>query len=126
MRRDTSRTLPKLGLLFLLGISIPTSLPAQRMIPSRSGHPIDGAIQMNLVLYQVPPAYPREARRDHLTGRGILAGQVDIKTGFVTSVRMEKSTGYKILDDAALDAFRRWRFEPGTIRKFRTPITYTM
>jgi TonB family protein len=51
---------------------------------------------------------------------------VDIKTGFVTSVRMEKSTGHKILDDAALEAFRQWRIKPGTIRKFRTPITYNM
>ena len=81
---------------------------------------------MKVVLHQVPPAYPLEARRSHLTGRGVLVGQVDIKTGVVTSVRMEKSTGYKILDDAALEAFRQWRFRPGTIRKFRTPINYTM
>ncbi|MEY2565038.1 MAG: hypothetical protein QOH88_3231 [Verrucomicrobiota bacterium] len=41
---------------------------------------------------------------------------------------MEKSTGHKILDDAALEAFRQWRFKSGTgtIRKFRTPITYNM
>ena len=81
---------------------------------------------MKVVLHQVPPAYPLEARRSHLVGRGVLFGQVDIKSGYVKSVRMEKSTGYKILDEAALDAFRQWRFKPGTVRQFRTPITYTM
>jgi TonB family protein len=126
MRRDTSRLLPKLALLVLIGISAPTSLPAQRMSSTRSGQPLDGAINMNLVLYQVPPSYPLVARQRHFTGRGILAGQVDVKTGYVTSVRMEKSTGYKVLDDAALNAFGQWRFKPGTIRKFRTPISYTL
>jgi TonB family protein len=81
---------------------------------------------MDIVVHQVPPDYPYEARRSGFTGRGTLVGQVDMKTGYVTSVRMEKSTGYKILDAAALDAFRQWRFKPGTIRKLRTPISYTM
>ncbi len=81
---------------------------------------------MKDILHRVPVPYPLEARRSHLTGHGILIGEVDMKTGYVTTVRMEKSTGYKILDSAALDAFRQWRFKPGTIRKFRTPITYTM
>jgi TonB family protein len=126
MQRDTSRTLPKLALLVLIGMSVSTSLPAQRMISSRSDRPIDGAIQMNHVLYQVPPEYPFEARRSRITGEGILVGQVDSKTGNVTSVRMEKSTGNTILDQAALNAFRQWRFKPGTTRKFRTPIIYEM
>ena len=81
---------------------------------------------MKVVLHQVPPEYPYEARRSRITGHGILIGQVDSKTGNVTSVKMEKSTGNTILDQAAMNAFRQWRFKPGTIRKFRTPITYEM
>lgn len=80
---------------------------------------------MKNVLYRVPIEYPSAAYRQHLTGYGILVGQVDIRTGYVTSVRMEKSIGYKILDDAALNAFRQWRFKPGTIRRFRIPISFT-
>ena len=81
---------------------------------------------MKVVLHQVPPEYPYEARRSRITGHGILIGEVDSKTGNVTSVKMEKSTGNTILDQAAMNAFRQWRFKPGTIRKFRTPITYEM
>src|SRR5438105_15064345 len=122
MRRHTLQTLV---LFFLVGISVFTSASAQKMIPSDSA-PLKDAISMKVVLHQVPPAYPLEARRSHLVGLGVLFGQVDIKSGYVKSVRMEKSTGYKILDEAALDAFRQWRFKPGTVRQFRTPITYTM
>ena len=39
---------------------------------------------------------------------------------------MEKGTGNRILDQAALTAFREWRFEPGTVRQFRVPIKYEM
>jgi protein TonB len=129
MERHHTRTLQKLALLFLIGVFAPLSISAQRIVPATSDSaPLKDAISMKVVLHQVPPAYPLEARRSHLSGRGILVGQVDSKTGFVTSVRMEKSTGHKILDDAALEAFRQWRFKSGTgtIRKFRTPITYNM
>lgn len=74
----------------------------------------------------VPMDYPAEARQRHLEGRGILAGQVDYETGKVISVRMEKSTGHKILDDAAVRSFRQWQFKPGLIKQFRTPVTYSM
>jgi len=88
--------------------------------------PLKNALSMKVVLHQVPPEYPSEARRSRITGHGILAGQVDSKTGNVTAVRMEKSTGNTILDQAAMNAFRQWRFKPGTIREFRTPISYEM
>jgi protein TonB len=127
MRRNTSRILGTLFLGVVMGIWATASLPAQIMIPSRSGAPpIEDALSMKVVLYQVPPGYPVEARKSHLTGHGILAGRVDPRTGIVTAVRMEKSTGYKVLDDAALNAFQQWRFKPGAIRKFRTPISFTM
>ena len=72
------------------------------------------------------PDYPLEARRLRLTGRGIVLGIVDPKTGQLTSLTMEKSTGHTMLDDAVLRAFRQWTFRPGTIRQFRIPVTYTM
>ncbi|HEX8679299.1 MAG TPA: energy transducer TonB [Chthoniobacterales bacterium] len=81
---------------------------------------------MDVVVHQVPPEYPFEARRSRITGKGILVGEVDLKSGVVTSVRMEKSTGSRILDQAALSAFRQWRFKPGKVSRFRTPINYTM
>ena len=34
--------------------------------------------------------------------------------GSAKSVRLQRSSGYERLDQAALDAVRRWRFRPGT------------
>jgi len=72
------------------------------------------------------PEYPLEARQQHLTGSGIVLMRVDTKTGRVISAEMEKSTGHKILDEAALRAFRLWHFKPGTDSVVRIPINYTM
>ena len=118
-------TLVKLAVITAAVVITAHSSSAQSKMPSRS-RPLPDAIRMDVVIHKVPPEYPFQARRSRLTGGGILVGAVNIKTGYVVSVRMEKSTGHKILDAAALDAFRQWRFKPGTTRKFRVPINYTM
>jgi len=79
-----------------------------------------------LAIYAPRPAYPYEARDRHLTGSGMVLLNVDSSTGAVTSAQMLKSTGHKILDDSALEAFQQWRFKPGTVRKVRIPIHFKM
>ena len=39
---------------------------------------------------------------------------------------MAVSTGAQILDNAAISAFSQWRFRPGTVKKVRLPITFTL
>ena len=116
----------RIALIGLLSVSWLTAMEARDVPSSSEDKPLADALNLKLVVHRVSPAYPVEARRSRLQGRGILFGQVDFKTGVVTLVVMEKSTGWKVLDDAALSAFRQWRFKPGTTRKFRVPITYTM
>ena len=70
--------------------------------------------------------YPYEARRQKITGSGIVVITVDSGSGSVTNVVMEASTGSQILDNAAITGFRRWRFKPGTVSRVRSPITYTL
>ena len=72
------------------------------------------------------PEYPYEARRQKVTGAGIVAMSVDPVTGNVSSVAMAKSTGNPVLDNAALSGFRRWRFKPGTVSTVTCPITFTL
>ena len=74
-----------------------------------------------LATFSPRPRYPLPRP----TGSGVALLKVDETTGRVISATMAKSTGYKILDDAALEAFRRWRFKPGTVREIRIPITFT-
>jgi TonB family protein len=70
--------------------------------------------------------YPYEARRQKITGSGIVVITVDSVSGSVTNVVMETSTGNPVLDNAAITGFRRWRFKPGTVSRVRSPITYTL
>lgn len=79
-----------------------------------------------LVMYAPRPVYPYEARRQRMTGSGMALLTVDPMVGNVTSVRMTQSCGNVILDNATLDAFRRWRFKPGSSLRIEVPITYTL
>ena len=72
------------------------------------------------------PQYPYEARSRKITGSGVCVVQVDAASGNVTGGSMTQSTGSPILDNAALSAFRQWRFRPGTVSQVRIPITFTM
>ena len=72
------------------------------------------------------PAYPYEARRQGITGTGIILLEVNPSTGAVERASMARSTGSPILDRETLMVFRRWRFKPGTPGLIKIPITFTM
>jgi TonB family protein len=84
-----------------------------------------GAVKA-LVVYAPRPVYPYEARRQRSTGSGTALLTVDPVSGEVSAVRMVQGCGSVILDNATLDAFRRWRFKPRTAASVQVPITYTL
>jgi TonB family protein len=61
------------------------------------------------------PNYPAEALKQHLTGRGVFNLKIRPKTYTVSEVAVVKSTGYKILDDAAIKALSRWCGRPSEL-----------
>ena len=65
------------------------------------------------VLKRVVPQYPAEAASDGLEGRVILKAMID-KKGEVAGASIVSSSGYQLLDAAALKALRLWRFSPAT------------
>lgn len=67
-------------------------------------------------LYQInpPPKYPRLALRRGLEGVVLLEALIDI-SGRVADLRLFTSSGHPVLDRAALQAVRHWRFTPGTV-----------
>jgi protein TonB len=79
-----------------------------------------------LALNAPRPEYPYEARRQKITGDGVVIMTVDPGTGSVITVSIWKSTGSTVLDNAAVAAYRRWRFKPGTVPTVKSPITFTM
>lgn len=58
-----------------------------------------------------PPEYPMEARRLHQEGIVLLTVEVD-SDGHTSSVHIKRSSGIPNLNQAALNAVRRWTFEP--------------
>lgn len=80
-----------------------------------------------LAIYAPRPQYPYEARARRQVGSGIAILAVEPSTGIVKNAEMATSTGHELLDNAALSAFRKWRFRPGSVRaEVRIPITFTM
>jgi TonB family protein len=66
-----------------------------------------------------------EASRLHLAGSGIFFLRVDKSTGRVTSIAVEKSTGQPLLDQSAIETFKKWRFAPGSVQQVRVGLTFT-
>jgi protein TonB len=61
-----------------------------------------------------PPEYPDLARRRGWEGRVVLKVVVDI-AGAATDVAIGRTSGFRILDESAVAAVRRWRFEPARL-----------
>lgn len=59
----------------------------------------------------VPIRYPRWAVREGWEGTLVIAVEI-LKTGEVGRWKVMESTGYSLLDEAALTAIRKWRFHP--------------
>ena len=62
--------------------------------------------------YQVRPSYPSTARRLGIEGTSLLRVYV-AADGRVADVQVDQTAGHPDLDRAAMDAVRRWKFEPG-------------
>lgn len=85
------------------------------------------AICMKDVLSDVLPLYPYYANvgcqaRD-LQGSGMFRLNIDVSTGRVSEVTTIKSMGDRGLDDASINAFKRWVFTPDKWREVIIPTT---
>jgi TonB family protein len=72
------------------------------------------------------PLYPADARAKGYQGSGVIRLTLDPKTGVVTSAIVRQSTGYKVLDQSALEAVRGWRWKPGKWQQVDVPVTFRM
>ena len=80
-------------------------------VPARAA-PVAAPVRYDAdYLRNPPPAYPSLSRRLHEEGRVVLLVRVTAE-GAAASVSIERSSGHARLDEAALDAVRRWRFVP--------------
>jgi protein TonB len=110
-----------------LSVRRPADRPAQRLLRTapRAMRTTIGSARV-LAISAPQPEYPYEARRQRATGSGVALLTIDPATGSVTDVRMLRSTGNAMLDNATISGLRRWRFKPGTVSSVQSPITYTL
>lgn len=63
------------------------------------------------ILSKVEPVYPEEARRDGI--RGSVGVRIEVlENGRPGEIEVQRSSGHDSLDEAALQAVRKWRFVP--------------
>ena len=67
-----------------------------------------------------PPAYPREALEQGLSGTAILRVLI-CADGEVSDLSVERSSGVDMLDQAALHKVAQWRFVPASLLGVRVP-----
>ncbi|GAB4336000.1 MAG: hypothetical protein Kow0099_08700 [Candidatus Abyssubacteria bacterium] len=81
--------------------------------------------------YNPKPVYPRAARRRGEEGTVVLLVTV-LANGRVAEIAIESSSGHAALDEAALKAVGRWRFEPAMRRgrpvttRARIPVEFSL
>ena len=77
-----------------------------------------------LAVFTPKPDFPEAMRRKRLSAKGIFVLNINAKTGQVTSIKIERRTGYQLLDVAALNALIKWRFKPNAVTKVRIPVIF--
>lgn len=95
----------------------PIAAPAPEPLPAEPPPPAEAPLAvvppdfLAAYLDNPRPVYPANAKRLRQTGRVLLRVLVNVE-GRPDRVEVETGSGYDMLDRAALDAVRRWKFVP--------------
>jgi len=96
---------------------VPPAPPAPPAPPREE--PITEAFGGIGYLNNPPPEYPAAATRQGWTGKVVLRVRV-LPDGSAGGVEVKKSSGYKVLDTAAINAVKGWKFSPA--KRGNTPV----
>lgn len=77
------------------------------------------------ILSKVNPAYPPAARQENLEGTVVVRIQI-LTSGRTGQVSIARSSGYPILDEAAIAAVEQWQFIPAKTLSTGQPIACTI
>jgi len=98
----------------------PPTPPPAPVVPVRVG----GQISTPALVHRVEPVYPKIAAEAHVTGMVILEAIVGTD-GCVESVKVLRSR-HVLLDNAAMDALKQWRYTPLILNGMPTPFVLTV
>ena len=103
------RWLLRFSIIPLVSLS---SVDAQPATPAQS-------VPLPQAIYSPQPVFRSEWAKQGLTGKWVVLVTIDPKTGMVTGTRMLQSTGNKLLDGAALEAYSKGASSLAACRKSR-------
>ena len=81
-------------------------------------------VPLNL-LYFARPDYPYEARRKRMEGRMVLEMRI-MPDGTVRQIKIVRRPRYPLLELAAKQGLRQWRFAHGAPARVRIPVTFSL
>jgi len=82
-----------------------------------------GKVQPPKLIKEVAPVYPEKARQGHVEGIVILEAKID-ELGDVVDARVLRSI--PVLDQAALDAVKQWKYEPLIVEGKPRKVVFTV
>lgn len=66
------------------------------------------------------PRYPRAGLRDEMQGTAVLS--YDVEAGKPTKAKLVRSSGWAVLDEAALEALALCEFDAGTAKRVKSVV----
>jgi protein TonB len=85
--------------------------------------PVGGDVKPAKLITSVPPAYPALAKNQRVSGNVVIDALIDV-TGHVTTMKVV--SGPTLLHQAAMDALKRWKYQPATLDGKPTPMHLTV
>lgn len=92
------------GVLLVIAVA---SMAAAQAVPQRVR--VGSGVMSGLVVKKVQPAYPAEAKAQHIQGTVVLKAIID-KEGNVAS--LEVVSGHPMLVPPAIEGVKQWKYKP--------------
>jgi protein TonB len=101
------------------GLGIANNQPAAPAAPVAVG----GDVKQAKLISSVQPAYPAMAKTEHISGTVTIDALIDAN-GRVTTMKV--LSGPTLLQEAAKDALKQWKYEPATLDGKTVPMHLTV
>jgi protein TonB len=85
--------------------------------------PVGGDVKQAKLISSVPPAYPTLAKNQHVSGNVLIDALID-PNGRVTTMKVV--SGPTLLQQAAMDALKQWKYQPATLDGKAVPMHLTV
>ena len=101
------------------GLAVASNQPAAPSAPVGVG----GDVKQAKLISSVPPAYPAMAKAQHVSGAVTIDALIDAN-GRVTTMKV--ISGPALLQGAATDALKQWKYQPATLNGNAVPMHLTV